>query len=92
MKWVVAKLMCASIRFPNRLIPANWLIAADIDRLTEHWDAEAVASVAPGADYWRKPRSLLLTVLIRRGSTLQSRELYLSVDLFFTDIGYQCLV
>ena len=54
-------------------------IARDIDRLTEHWDAEsvprAVASVAPEVGYWREPRSLPLAVLIRRGLTFQCREL-----------------
>src|SRR5262247_3841447 len=38
------------------------IIAHDIDRLTEHWDAgsvpRAVASVAPEVGYRREPRSL----------------------------------
>jgi len=48
-------------------------IARNIDRLTEHWDAEsvprAVASEAPEVGHWRRPRSLPLAVLIRRGLT-----------------------
>src|SRR5262245_12826532 len=55
------------------------IIARDIDRLTERWDAEsvprAVASVAPEVGYWREPRPLPLAVLIRRGLTIQCREL-----------------